>query len=166
MKLKVKLTEGAPLPRHAKPGDAGLDLATMHALRIAPGETVMVHTGVWVEIPEGWCGLVLPRSGVASKHGLAPVNAPGLIDSGYRGEILVPLHNYAQAVKLDYDAETNRFSLVFNHDATQYVEAGERIAQLVLVQHATCECVEVEKLDDTERGSGGFGSTGFGGLDA
>ena len=141
MELKVKLEYGAPLPRHAKDGDAGLDLTSrMDTFQISPGETVMVRTGVSVEIPRGFYGAIVPRSGIASKRGLANVNAPGVIDSGYRGEILVPLHNYGEQV--------------------QIVEKGERIAQMVVQRHETVTCVEVDGLSDTERGSGGFGSTG------
>lgn len=158
MKTNVKLTDGAPLPRHAKPGDAGLDLTTLDTMVIMPGETVMVHTGVFMEIPSGWCGLVLARSGMASNRMLAPVNAPGLIDSGFRGEILVPLHNYAPACALKtFDGNV---VAVPNIKGIQSIDKGERIAQLVLVEHATVECVEVDELPDTERGAGGFGSTG------
>ena len=160
----MKLTDGAALPRHAKPGDAGLDLTSRNRVVIEPGETVMVHTGVAVEIPDGFCGLVLPRSGVASKRGLAPVNAPGLIDSGYRGEVLVPLHNYNQAAfacQVRTFADGLHDELMVNREARQVVEEGERIAQLVVVPFATCECVEVGELSESERGQGGFGSSGM-----
>jgi len=140
MRLKVKLTDGAPLPRHAKPGDAGLDLTTREELNVRPHETVMVHTGVAVELPRGYYAAVVPRSGIASKRGLAPINSPGTIDSDYRGEVLVPLHNYT--------------------DVVQHVDAGERICQLIVQRHETCECVEVDELGETDRGEGGFGSTG------
>ncbi len=141
MELKVKLSDGAPLPRHAKVGDAGLDLTSRNpTFHIDPHETVMVRTGVRAEIPEGHFGAVVPRSGIASKRGLAPVNSPGTVDSNYRGEILVPLHNYSERGQL--------------------VEHGERICQLIVQPHATCECVEVSELSETERGGDGFGSTG------
>lgn len=140
MELKVKLTDGAPLPKHAKPGDAGLDLTTRKSAKLVPYETKMVGTGVAVEIPDGFVGLLFPRSGLSSKRGVNLANCVGVIDSGYRGEIMVPLHNI-----------TSRM---------QKVEKDERICQLVVVPFATCECVEVDKLADSERGEGGFGSSG------
>lgn len=142
MELRIKrLDDRAPLPRHAKSGDAGMDLVTLEAAKVYPHETFMARTGIAAEIPEGWYGAIVPRSGIASKRCLAPVNSPGTIDSNYRGEILVPLHNFS--------------------DVTQHVEAGERICQMILQQHATVECVEVGELSETERGSDGFGSTGL-----
>lgn len=144
MELKVKLTGGAPLPRHAKPGDAGLDLTTRDALEIGPHETAMARTGVAVEIPDGYVGLCFPRSGLASKRGINLANCVGVIDSGYRGEIMAPLHNAGGEARA--------------------VEAGERVLQLVVVPFASCECVEVDELTDTERGGGGFGSSGTGAL--
>lgn len=141
MELKVKLTNGAELPKHAKPGDAGLDLTAREGAFIKPGETVMVPTGVSVEIPEDYVGLCFPRSGLASKRGINLANCVGVIDSGYRGEIMAPLHNISQW-----------------HG--QMVERGERVCQLVVVPFATCECVQVEELSSTDRGDGGFGSTG------
>lgn len=153
MRLNVKLTDGAPLPFHARPGDAGMDLTSRDTVEIAPGGTVLVHTGIWAEIPDGYYGAVVPRSSVASKKGITLANTPSTIDSGYRGEILLPLHNIAP-------------SHVFvsgqclpNFDGFVTVERGERVAQLIILPHATCECVEVEELSSTERGSGGFGST-------
>ena len=140
MRLNVKLSDGAPLPRHAKPGDAGMDLTSREAVEIAPQGTVMVHTGVRVEIPEGHVGLCFPRSGLASKRGINLTNCVGVIDAGYRGEIMAPLYNAG-------------------HE-TQVVERGERIFQLVIMPFVTCECVEVDELSDTERGEGGFGSSG------
>ena len=139
--LKVKiLDETANLPEHAKPGDAGLDLESMKTVKILPGETIMVPTGIEVEIPEGYFGMLVPRSGVAVNKDLAPVNSPGIIDSGYRGEIKAAMHNYGQSQKI--------------------VGIGERICQLVIVPFATCNCVRVDDLSDSERGEGGFGSTG------
>lgn len=140
MQLRVKTFNGAPLPRHAKEGDAGMDLTTRRELVIERGETVMAGTGVAVEIPAGYVGLVFPRSGLATKKGITLANAVGVIDSGYRGEIRAPLHNVTSRV--------------------QHVERGDRVCQLVVVPFATCECVEVEAFGDTERGVGGFGSTG------
>jgi dUTP diphosphatase len=137
----VKLKPEATLPRRAHEGDAGLDLYACEAAHIGPGERWSVGTGVAVEIPEGHAGFVLPRSGLAKKHGIALVNAPGLIDSGYRGELRVLLLNTDPA-------ETFR------------VEPGDRIAQLVIAPVALVEPVEAEALTESTRGAGGFGSSG------
>jgi dUTP pyrophosphatase len=137
----MKLKEGAVLPSRAHEGDAGLDLYACDAAHIGPGERWSVGTGVGVEIPEGHAGLVLPRSGLARDHGIALVNAPGLIDSGYRGELRVLLLNTDPA-------ETFR------------VEPGDRIAQLLLTPIATAEPVEASALTESARGEGGFGSSG------
>jgi dUTP pyrophosphatase len=137
----AKLKEEARLPSRAHEGDAGLDLYACEAAHIGPGERWSVGTGVGVEIPEGHAGLVLPRSGLARDHGIALVNAPGLIDSGYRGELRVLLLNTDPA-------ETFR------------VEPGDRIAQLVLTPIATAEVVETGALTESMRGEGGFGSSG------
>ncbi|HSS41902.1 MAG TPA: dUTP diphosphatase [Solirubrobacterales bacterium] len=142
MNLSVaKLKEGALLPTRAHEGDAGLDLYACESAHIGPGERWSVGTGVGVEIPEGHAGLVLPRSGLARDHGIALVNAPGLIDSGYRGELRVLLLNTDPA-------ETFR------------VSPGERIAQLLITPIATPEPVEAAALTDSVRGEGGFGSSG------
>lgn len=142
MELPVsKLAEGALLPSRAHEGDAGLDLYASEAAHIGPGERWSVGTGVGVEIPDGHAGLVLPRSGLARDHGIALVNSPGLIDSGYRGELRVLLLNTDPA-------ETFR------------VEAGDRIAQLVLVPVAVATPVETAVLADSARDTGGFGSSG------
>ncbi len=141
MELKVARVErGATLPSRAHEGDAGLDLYACEAAHIGPGERWSVGTGVAVEIPGGHAGLVLPRSGLAKKHGIALVNGPGLIDSGYRGEIRVLLLNTDPA-------ETFR------------VEPGDRIAQLVIAPIALAEPVEAA-LSESARGDGGFGSSG------
>jgi dUTP pyrophosphatase len=137
----LKLKDEAILPTRAHAGDAGLDLYACEAAHIGPGERWSVGTGVGVEIPEDHAGLVLPRSGLARDHGIALVNAPGLIDSGYRGELRVLLLNTDPA-------ETFR------------VEPGDRIAQLVLTPIATPEPVEAEALEESARGQGGFGSSG------
>jgi len=129
------------LPSRAHEGDAGLDLYSCEAAHIGPGERWGVGTGVGVEIPEGHAGLVLPRSGLARDHGIALVNAPGLIDSGYRGELRVLLLNTDPA-------ETFR------------VEPGDRIAQLVLTPIVTADVVETQALSESARGEGGFGSSG------
>jgi dUTP pyrophosphatase len=142
MQLPVtRLKEGAQLPSRAHEGDAGLDLYSCEAAHIGPGERWSVGTGVGVEIPAGHAGLVLPRSGLARDHGIALVNAPGLIDSGYRGELRVLLLNTDPA-------ETFR------------VEPGDRIAQLVLTPILTADVVEAEALSESGRGEGGFGSSG------
>jgi len=137
----VRLSEAALAPARAHDGDAGFDLHAAEGAVLAPGERISVGTGVAVAIPEGRAGLVLPRSGLALRHGIALVNAPGLIDAGYRGELRVLL--------LNTDTE-----------ATFEVTAGDRIAQLVLVRHESPTLEEVASLDETPRGTGGFGSSG------
>jgi dUTP diphosphatase len=137
----VRLDPGAVLPTRAHPGDAGLDLYALHAATVQPGERASIGTGIAVEIPPGQAGLVLPRSGLAARHGIALVNAPGLIDAGYRGELRVLL--------LNTDRQA-RFELA----------AGDRVAQLVLVQIEVPSPVEVPALNGSERGIGGFGSSG------
>jgi len=142
VELKISLLEeGARAPTRAHEGDAGLDLYSREEAHIGPGERWSVGTGVAVEIPPGYAGLVLPRSGLARKHGIALVNSPGLIDAGYRGEIRVLLLNTDPA---------NTFR----------VEAGDRIAQLVITPIALTEPIEVDSLADSARGDGGFGSSG------
>lgn len=142
MELRItKLQEGAVLPTRAHEGDAGLDLYACEAAHIGPGERWSVGTGVALEIPDAHAGLVLPRSGIAREHGITLVNSPGLIDSGYRGEVRVLLLNTDPA-------ETFR------------VEAGDRIAQLLVTPVAIADPVEVAELSGSARGDGGFGSTG------
>ncbi|MGD0981832.1 MAG: dUTP diphosphatase [Solirubrobacteraceae bacterium] len=137
----ARLTADAAVPTRAYPGDAGLDLYSAEAARIEPGERASVGTGVAVAIPDGHAGLVLPRSGLAARHGIALVNAPGLIDSGYRGELRV---------------------LLLNTDSSEsfVVEPGDRIAQLVVVSLPEVELAERETLEDATRGERGFGSSG------
>ncbi len=137
----ARLDPGAILPTRAYPGDAGLDLYALQACELDPGERAAIRTGIAVEIPEGRAGLVLPRSGLAARHGIALVNAPGLIDAGYRGEIKV---------------------LVLNTDPGQAYAfaAGDRIAQLVLIRIEIPAVLEVPDLAGSERGAGGFGSSG------
>jgi len=137
----ARLQSEAVLPTRAHAGDAGLDLYACEAAHIGPGERWSVGTGIAVEIPDGHAGLVLPRSGLAREHGIALVNAPGLIDSGYRGEVRVLLLNTDPA-------ETFR------------VAPGDRIAQLVLTPVAIAEPVESAELSESARGEGGFGSSG------
>jgi dUTP pyrophosphatase len=136
-----RLDPRAVLPTRAYPGDAGLDLYALEPVTLNAGERASIRTGVAVEIPEGHAGLVMPRSGLAARHGIALVNAPGLIDSGYRGELQI---------------------LLLNTDRTESCElaAGDRIAQLVLVAVATPAVREVDALSDSDRGIGGFGSSG------
>lgn len=141
--LKVqRLDPDVPLPGYAHPGDAGMDLAAAEDVALAPGERGAVSTGLRVAIPEGWVGLVHPRSGLALHQGLTVVNAPGTVDSGYRGELKVLVVN-------------------LGHEKVE-IRRGDRIAQLVLQEVAQADVVEVASLDDTVRGSGGFGSTGVG----
>jgi dUTP pyrophosphatase len=140
--LKVRrLDARALLPTRAYPGDAGLDLYALEERTLGPGERGSIGTGICVEIPEDQAGLVLPRSGLAARHGIALVNAPGLIDCGYRGEIRV---------------------LLLNTDRREpfSISAGDRIAQLVLVRVETPDVIEVDELALSERGGGGFGSSG------
>ncbi len=145
MTEKVRITRLSPeakLPTYGSAAAAGADLyALLDApLTVAAGETVLVHTGIAVALPEGTVGLICARSGLATKRGLAPANKVGVIDADYRGEIMVALHN---------------------HGATSAtVEVGERIAQLVITPYITADFEECASLDDTARGVGGFGSTG------
>ncbi len=136
-----RLSPDAVLPSRAYAGDAGLDLRAAEAARIGPGERASVGTRLAVEIPEGHAGLVLPRSGLAARHGITLPNAPGLIDAGFRGELRVLL--------LNADPE-----------ASFVVAAGDRIAQLVVVRVELPDCVEVEVLEESARGGRGFGSSG------
>lgn len=142
MELKVSLlAEAATLPTRAHDGDAGLDLYASEGAHLGPGERWSVGTGIALEIPQGHAGLVLPRSGLAREHGISLVNAPGLIDAGYRGEVRV---------------------LLLNTDPAQVfrIEPGDRIAQLVVAPIALAEPVQAEALTDSVRGEGGFGSSG------
>lgn len=159
MEIKVKLTDGAPMPKHVRPGDAGMDLTSRQTVEIAPGGTVMVGTGVWMEIPEGYYGEIVPRSGMAAKRGITIANTPGTIDSNYRGEIMLPLHNIAPCLKWVKDANGHTGHYEPNHELT-VVERGERVAQIIIKRHETVECVEANELSETERAANGFGSSG------
>ena len=142
MKVRFqKLSDDASIPARARPGDAGFDLCAAEEAHLGPGERWKVGTGLAVELPDGHAGLVLPRSGLADRYGISLVNSPGLIDSGYRGEIGV---------------------LLLNTDPAEIfrVRPGDRIAQLVIVPLADAEPVEAAELTASERGAGGFGSTG------
>jgi dUTP pyrophosphatase len=142
VRLEIKkVRDGAVVPVRAYNGDAGMDLAACERVELAPGARALVATGLAIAIPDGYAGYVQPRSGLAAKHGISIVNTPGLVDSGYRGELLVNL---------------------VNHDEKQpfVVEPGMRIAQLVILQVPPVELVEVDDLPESERGVDGFGSSG------
>ena len=141
MKVNVKkLNENAKLPVYGSPQAAGADLYATEGVQIGAGETKFVHTGIAVELPMGTVGLIYARSGLASKQDLAPANKVGVIDSDYRGEIMVALHNHGKE--------------------TRTVASGDRIAQLVIAPYYTAQFTEADELSDTVRGGGGFGSTG------
>ena len=139
--LFKKLNENAVMPTYGSPFSAGADLYSAEEELIIPaGETALIGTGLSMEIPEGYGGFIYARSGLATKKGLAPANKVGVVDSDYRGEIKVALHNHSKQ--------------------DQKIEKGERIAQLVIAPFLKAEFYEAEELSTTERGSGGFGSTG------
>jgi dUTP pyrophosphatase len=138
----TRLRDDAVLPSRARSGDAGLDLTACESATVGPGERAAVGTGIAVEIPDGHAGLVVPRSGLALRHGLSLVNTPGVIDAGYRGEVRVVLLN------------TDR-------EEAFTVEPGMRIAQLLVVPAVAVDVVEVGELTASERGTGGFGSSGI-----
>ena len=143
MKIEIQLLDpDIELPSYAKPGDAGLDLRSRVDMTLEPGMRALVPTGVAIAIPAGYVGLVHPRSGLAINNGISMVNTPGTIDSGYRGEIAV---------------------ILINHDLKESFEIkrGDRIAQLVIQQVEVAELVEVQELAVSERGAGGFGSSGL-----
>ena len=143
MTLKfTKLDKNAIVPTYGTPFAAGADLYALPngETVVRPGETVLIHTGICMQIPEGYVGLIYARSGIATKRGLAPANKVGVIDSDYRGEIMVSLFNQSGEV--------------------QTVASGERIAQIVIAPYIKADFCECEALDETERAAGGFGSTG------
>jgi len=138
--LNVVVGEGGELPSYASPGAAGLDLKSSEDVELAPLERKLVKTGLWIAVPEGYEAQVRPRSGLALRHGITLVNSPGTIDSDYRGEVgLIVINLGKDVVKLS---------------------KGDRVAQLVVTPVARVEVRSVDSLDDTERGAGGFGSTG------
>lgn len=139
--LITRLDPGIPLPAYARPGDAGADLVTAEDVDLAPGERAVVRTGIAIALPDGYAGFVHPRSGLAAKHGITLVNAPGTVDSGYRGEIKV---------------------ILLNTDAVRSVSLrrGDRVAQLVVQRVENVTFREVPALPDSARGDNGFGSTG------
>jgi len=138
IKIKV-LNENAVIPKKQHESDAGYDLHSMEKYKLKPNEIYKVKTGIAIEIPKGYAGLVLPRSGLSSKYGITLINSPGLIDSGYRGELLVPLINHS---KIEYEITT-----------------GERIAQLVIIEAMNIDFKSSEDLDRSDRNEKGFGST-------
>lgn len=141
-RLEIKrLDPGLPLPAYQREGDAGLDLHSAVDVTIGPGERTVVGTGIAVAIPSGCVGLTTPRSGLAATAGLSIVNTPGVVDSGYRGEIKLILVNLDPSEKIE-------------------IKRGERVAQLLVVPVAVAEVIEVDELPSTERGEGGLGSTG------
>ena len=143
VKVPVKIIdEGLPRPSYAKPGDAGLDLRSTEDIVIEPGQRALIGTGIALAIPQGYAGFVQPRSGLAIKQGMTLVNTPGLIDSGYRGEIRI--------IALNTDKE---------HAIA--IKRGDRIAQLVIQEVPAVELVEVEELSSSERADTGFGSSGL-----
>ena len=139
--LITRLDPDLPLPRYAKGGDAGADIVSRIDITLAPGDRALVPTGIAIALPDGYVALVHPRSGLAIKHGVTMVNAPGTVDAGYRGELQI---------------------ILINHDKSESVsfKRGDRIAQLVIQKVERAEFVEVQDLPGSGRGSGGFGSTG------
>ena len=139
--LITRLDPDLPLPRYAKPGDAGADIVSRVDITLAPGERALVPTGIAIALPDGYVALVHPRSGLAIKHGVTMVNSPGTVDAGYRGELQI---------------------ILINHDRSESIsfKRGDRIAQLVIQQVERAEFVEVSELPGSGRGEGGFGSTG------
>jgi dUTP pyrophosphatase len=139
--LITRLDESVPMPTYAKPGDAGADLTTRVDVTLQPGERALVPTGISIALPNGYVALVHPRSGLAIKHGVTMVNAPGTVDAGFRGELQV---------------------ILINHDPKEAIsfKKGDRIAQLIIQQVERADFIEVQSLPGSDRGAGGFGSTG------
>ena len=136
-----RLDKDVALPKYAKPGDAGLDLCASQDVELLPGKRAMIPTGLAIALPEGFAGFVQPRSGLAVREGLSIVNTPGLVDSGYRGELKI--------IAINTDDEN-----------TISIKRGDRIAQLVIQEVPIVDLVEVDELSETERGASGFGSSG------
>jgi dUTP pyrophosphatase len=139
--LITRLDESVPMPTYAKPGDAGADLTARVDVTLQPGERALVPTGISIALPNGYVALVHPRSGLAIKHGVTMVNAPGTVDAGFRGELQV---------------------ILINHDPREAIsfKKGDRIAQLIIQQVERADFIEVQSLPGSDRGAGGFGSTG------
>ncbi len=143
MNVKIqKLNPNAIIPSYGSKCAAGADLYACEEndIVIKAGETLLIHTGIAIQIPEGYAGFIYARSGIATKRGLAPANKVGVVDSDYRGEVMVALHNHS--------------------DVTQKIDKNERIAQMVIAPYLTASFITSDTLDDTDRGAGGFGSTG------
>ncbi|WP_374945658.1 dUTP diphosphatase [Agreia sp.] len=136
------LIQAADVPRYSHPGDAGADLTSTEALTLAPGERRLVGTGVRIALPDGFAAFVVPRSGLAAKHGITIVNSPGTVDAGYRGEVKVALLNTDSTVSYD-------------------IGVGDRIAQLIVMPVTRAVFIPVATLPGSDRGAGGFGSTGY-----
>lgn len=138
----IKLEENAIVPIYGTPFSAGADIYALPNgdIEIKSGETKLIHTGIALQIPQGYGGFIFARSGIATKRGLAPANKVGVIDSDYRGEIMVSIHNHS--------------------DSVQIISSGERVAQLVIMPYIKAEFCETDNLDETQRAAGGFGSTG------
>ncbi len=138
----IKLNPNAIVPTYGTEYAAGADIYTLSddVVTINPGETVMIHTGIAMQIPDGTAAFIFARSGIATKRGLAPANKVGVIDSDYRGEVMVPIHNHSNEV--------------------QHIESGERVAQMVIMPYVKAEFVESDNLEETDRATKGFGSTG------
>ena len=136
-----RLDPDVELPQYARPGDAGLDLRASEDVELAPGKRAMVPTGLAIALPEGYAGFVQPRSGLAAREGLSIVNTPGLIDSGYRGELKI-------------------IAINTDNEHTIHIKRGDRMAQLVIQEVPVVHLVEVDELEASERGAAGFGSTG------
>ena len=139
--LITRLDESVPLPRYAKPGDAGADICTPIDITIAPGERALVPTGLSIALPDGYAAFLHPRSGLAFKHGVSMVNTPGTVDAAFRGEL--------QVILINHDL----------HESISFV-TGDRIAQMVIQKVERADFVEVQSLPGTDRGVGGLGSTG------
>lgn len=164
MEIKIKkLDETAKLPTRGSEQAAGYDLYALERTEVECGKTAKIHTGVAVAIPEGYFGAIYARSGLAAKQGLRPANCVGVIDSDYRGEVIVALHNDnppALIQDVPVSAHAVQHAAVPNPNPSYTVEMGERIAQLVIQKYEEVNFVEVDELDESVRGEGGFGSTG------
>lgn len=149
IELRAKrLHDSAILPTQAKPGDAGWDLYSNESRRLYPGLRLAISTGIALELPHGYVGLVCPRSGLARNYGVTVLNAPGVIDSGYRGEIIVLLQSCSDITHMDSSLDV------------LHIQQGDRIAQLLVMESPQVVLSEVETLGDSERGDSGFGSSG------
>lgn len=169
LEVKIqKLDENAIIPTRGSNSAAGYDLYSLDSITIEGGETQLIHTGIAIEIPEGYFGAIYARSGLATKKGLAPANCVGVIDSDYRGEVMVALHNSNESVipvtmrvqKGLNGCDIATYQPGCNDEASKTIEKGERIAQLIIHKYEEINFVECADLQETERGKGGFGSTG------